>query len=448
MDVEIKSLFDEQMKTFEAFKAANDALADQVKKLGAADALTAEQVKRLNDGLDTIGQKLADAQKRADDMEKRMNRPGAGAHGDAERKEAEWLSAFNLSNRLNAQLKGLGTPSELSLEDYRSYKQGLVEYFRRGDASPYMTDVQAKAMRVGVDTDGGYLVTPDMTGRIVTRIFDRSPIRQIAATIAISTGALEGVNDTDEADSGWVGEEAPRSDTDAPTVGKWRIPVFELYAQPKVTQTLLDDAGVDVESWLAMKIADRFARQEGEKFVSGAGTSSPRGFMSYASASVTTADGTRSWGVLQHVISGAAAGFPTDTSGYDNADALINLMYELKPEFRANARWVMARRSVAVLRKLKDANGNYLWRPGAGAAPSSFNEFPITEAEDMPAFGAGLFPIAFGDFREGYQIVDRIGIRTLRDPYTSKPYVRFYTTRRVGGDVINFEAIKLLKCSA
>lgn len=449
MEKEIKDLLAEQAQTFEAFKAANDLLQKQVKELGAADAVTAEKVEKINKALDEVGDRLGKASKRTDEIEAKLNRPGALVHGDAAVKEMEMLSAFNLTCRLHAQLKGQPAPADLTVEDFREYKKGFTEYLRRGDNSKFITEAQAKAMRVGVEPDGGYLVLPDMSGRIVTRMFETSPIRQIASLLSISTDAIEGINDIDEAEAEWTGEETTRNETDTPTVGKWRIPVHEMAAKPKATQQLLDDAMFDIEAWLGRKVADKMARKENAAFVTGNGVAKPKGFMAYAAASVTTADATRAWGVLQHVVTGAAAGFPTPTAGEsDDYDSLITLIYELKPEFRQNARWVMARRSIAVVRKLKDANGNYFWRPGTGAGPSTLLEYPITEAEDMPAFGAGLFPIAFGDFREGYQIVDRQGIRVLRDPYTAKPYVKFYTTRRVGGDVLNSEAIKLLKCSA
>jgi HK97 family phage major capsid protein len=301
-----------------------------------------------------------------------------------------------------------------------------------------------KALSVGIEADGGYWVTPEMSSRVLTRIFETSPIRTIASVMTIGTDAVEFPNDLNSAVSGgWVGEKQSRDETDTPQVGTQRIPVHEQYAMPKATQKLLDDATFAVESWLANKIADIMIRTENAAFVSGNGEAKPKGFLDYASASVTTDDATRAWGILQYVPSGGAADFHATLPG----DALIDIVHKIQPQFRAGAVWLMNRATTAGVRKMKDGQDNYLWSAGdiQRGNPQSLFGHPIVMAEDMPDVGANTFPIVFGDFRAGYQIVDRQGIRTLRDPFTDKPFVLFYTTRRVGADVLNFDAIKLFK---
>ena len=269
-------------------------------------------------------------------------------------------------------------------------------------------------------------------------------MRAIASVMTITADAVEGMLDLGEPAAGWVAEVEARAETATPQVGLWRIPVHELYAEPRVSQKLLDDASFDVESWLAQKVAEKFGRSENAAFVAGGGVGMPRGFTTYATAA--TADASRPWGTLQHVPTGTSGAFAASNPG----DVLIGLTYALKAGFRAGARFVMARATAAEVRKLKDtSSGQYLWQPGlAAGSPASLLGYPVVEAEDMPAIGANSLSIAFGNFREGYAVVDRQGIRTLRDPYTAKPQVKFYTTKRVGGDVLDFDAIKLLKFGA
>jgi HK97 family phage major capsid protein len=238
--------------------------------------------------------------------------------------------------------------------------------------------------------------------------------------------------------TGWVGETAARPETTAPTLAEMQFPAMELYAMPAATQTLLEDAAVSIDQWIAEEVQAAFAEQEGTAFVTGDGTNKPRGFLDYTKV----ADASWSWGNLGYVATGAAGAFPASNP----SDVLIDLVYSLKAGYRQNANWVMNRKTQAEVRKLKDADGNYLWQPAATAdGRASLIGFPVTEAEDMPDIGADAFAVAFGDFRRGYLIVDRIGVRILRDPYSAKPYVLFYTTKRVGGGVQDFDAIKLLK---
>jgi len=270
-------------------------------------------------------------------------------------------------------------------------------------------------------------------------VFETSPMRAYASIQVISTDALEGLFDLEEASSGWVGETDARSETGTPQLGKWRIPVHELYAKPKATQKILDDAEINLETWLAQKVAEKFARDEAAAFVAGNGVNKPRGFLSYA-------DGTTLPGTIERINTGANGAFASAPSG---GDALIDALYGLKAQYRANATWFMNRATTKLARKLKDSDGAYLWSPGIAAGqPATLLGYPVAAFEDMPDPATGSLSIAVGDMRSAYQIVDRVGIRTLRDPYSAKPYVEFYTTKRVGGDVVNFEAIKLIEFSA
>jgi HK97 family phage major capsid protein len=299
--------------------------------------------------------------------------------------------------------------------------------------------IEKKAMSVISDPDGGFMVTSDMSGRTVQKIFETSPMRQIASVQAISTDALEGDYDLDEASSGWVGELSSRPETSTPTMKKWRIPVFEQYAMPKVTQRLLDDANFNPEEWLSGKVADKFARVENDAFTNGDGVNKPRGFLTYPAGTTLPTQ-------IEQKNSG--------TNGAPVADTLIDLVYLLKGYYRnASAQFLMNRLTQAAVRKLKDSQNQYLWSPTqptggltAGQAGTLLG-FGVTEAPDMPVPATNSLSIAFGNFKEGYQIVDRTGIRILRDPYTSKGFILFYTTKRVGGDVVNHEAIKIYKFS-
>ena len=212
---------------------------------------------------------------------------------------------------------------------------------------------------------------------------------------------------------------------------------------PAATQTLLDDSQVDIEQWLAEEVQTVFAEQEGAAFVNGTGSGQPKGFLHYTNV----ADASWSWGNLGYIASGADGAFLSDEDG--PADALLNLAYAPKQAYRANGRWVMNRKTESAVRKFKDGSGNYIWQPGTAAGqPATIFGYPVTEVEDMPDIASNSYSIAFGDFARGYLIVDRIGVRLLRDPYSAKPYVLFYTTKRVGGGVQNFEAIKLMKFAA
>lgn len=402
---------------FEEFKAKNDERIEALSK-GKADAVLNEQVDKINATITDLQSNLADLAAKAASR-------GLNAGGDED--VAKAAKAF-------AKERGI----EITPEDYQAYASGLNVYMRRGGNTP--RDVMA-AMSVGSDPDGGYSVTPDTTGRIVKKIYETSPMRQVAAVTTIGTDRLEGFNDLGEGTAGWVGETQARPATDTPQLGKWEIPVHEMYAFPQATQKLLDDSMFDIEAWLADKTSDKFIRTENASFINGDGVLKPRGLLTYPTA--VTADATRAWGTFQHVLTGTDATFGTTTNG---TDKLIDLVYSVKAGYRANANFMTARSTIAAIRKIKDGQGNYAWQPSLSAlSGGTILGFNVVEAEDMPAMAADSLSLAFGDFRETYQIVDRVGIRVLRDALTNKPYVGFYTTKRVGGAAINFEAVKFMK---
>jgi HK97 family phage major capsid protein len=440
MDLEkLKELFEAQNKAFEEFKKANDERIAQVEKKGAADPLTEQKVDALNKRLDEVAAQIKKTTDMAEEAAKKAGRLAMTAT-PTEQTERKHLDEFNLQVRLSYQLKGKAAPAACGIDEYRAYKTAFNKWMRSGES--FMDGDERKAMSVGIDAEGGYLVMPDMGGRIVQKIFETSPMRRVAAIQTISTDALEGINDLNEANAGWVAETGSRPATTTPQVGKWRIPVEEMYAMPEATQKLLDDAGVDVEAWLTNKAADKLARVENAGFVTGNGVGKPRGFASYTTAA--TGDSSRAWGVLEHVATGSNGSFGTDPNG---ADKLIDLQHRVKQAYREGASWAMNKVTLGGARKLKDTNGSYLWLPAMEARqPSQLLGYPVIEFEDMATYTTtDALAIAFGNFMLGYQIVDRIGIRVLRDPFTNKPYVRFYTTRRVGGDVLHFEAIKFMK---
>jgi HK97 family phage major capsid protein len=382
---------------WEQFKAVNDQRLRDIERKGAADPLDMHQLDKINDALDGYKDRLAR-------MEIAVSRPG---------------------KLLDGNLIESGASAE--------HKAAFCQYLRKG-ADSHLQALEKKALSVGSDPDGGYLVTSSMSQTIVKTIFETSPLRKLAAVQNISTDSLEIIEDRNTAVAGWTSETASVSDTTTPQIGKKTIPVFELYAQPKATQKLIDDASIDVEAWLADKLADIFGRMENTAFISGDGVGQPRGILTYTAGT--------DWGQIQQVISAS--------DGAVTADSLFNLYYSLKETYAARASFLMNRAVVKSVRLLKEATTNqYLWAPGLVAGvPDTLLGAPVHQAADMPTAATGSLSIALGDFGSAYQIVDRIGIRTLRDPFTDKPFVKFYTTKRVGGDVVNFEAVKLLKLSA
>jgi HK97 family phage major capsid protein len=268
-----------------------------------------------------------------------------------------------------------------------------------------------------------------------------SPLRSVAQVVQVGTAGYRKLVMTSGAASGWVSETATRPETTAPKFAEIAPPFGELYANPSATQAMLDDAVFNVEEWLAREIGSEFARAEGAAFINGTGTNQPKGFLQQTTSNA--GDATRAFGTLQFVASGNATSFDTAPEL-----KLIDLVHSLKAGHRQGAVWIMNTATLAMVRKFKAADGSFLWQPGLmDGAPARLLGYPVIEADDMPDVAAGAFPIAFGNFRNGYLIAERTATQILRDPYTNKPYVNFYATKRVGGQVLDSEAIKLLKIS-
>ncbi|MFW6412676.1 MAG: phage major capsid protein [Oceanicaulis sp.] len=392
---EARAATHELLAAFESYKEANDRRLDEIEKKRGADPLLDEKLAR-------IDQALNRTQDRLDRIVIEQSRPALGA---GERKSAA---------------------------------QGAWGGFLRTGRAP---QIEGKALSVGTPGDGGHVAPAETEALIERLVREASPIRQIATVRQTTSHTFKKPVSTGGTTSGWVAETAERPETDTATLDLLEFPTAELYAMPAATPAILDDALVDMERWLAEEVRDVFAAAEGAAFVSGSGTNRPRGFLSYTK----TANADAEWGEIGYVATGAAGAFAAE----DPTDALIDLIYAGKSAYRANGRFVMRRSTVSTVRKFKDADGNYIWQPGQSAGqPATLMGFAVTESEDMPAIGADAFAVAFGDFQRGYLIVDRQGVQVLRDPYSAKPYVLFYTTRRVGGGVQDFDAIKLLKFAA
>lgn len=311
------------------------------------------------------------------------------------------------------------------------YIQAFKAHMRKGD-------VQA-ALNKGADSEGGYLAPVEWDRTITDKLVKISPMRQICGVQTTSKNAYTKLFNVGGTASGWVGEADARAETATSEFAPLTITTGEIYANPAATQQILDDSEINLEQWLAGEVQTEFAKQEGAAFVSGNGADKPFGILTYVTGAANAAK--HPFGAITLVKSGNA--------NLLTADGIIDLVYDLPSAFTGNARFIMNRKTMAAVRKLKDGSGTYLWQPSYLAGqPSTLAGFPVTEVPDMPDVAAGAKPIMFGDFRQGYLIVDRVGVRVLRDPYTKKPYVLFYTTKRVGGGVVNTECLRALNVAA
>jgi HK97 family phage major capsid protein len=391
----------ELMQGFEAFKQENDKRLALIEK-NRGDVVLDEKLERINSFMD-------EAQAKMNDVLIKQGRP-----------KLDYASS-----------------DEPSDSHTRLHKKAFELYIRTGESTG-LKAIETKALSATSGPDGGYLVTPATENEILRRMSQASPIRSIASVRQISTANFRKAYSTTGPGAGWVGEAAARPVTSSQQIVDLNFPTMELYAMPSATQTLLDDAAVNVEQWIASEVETVFAEQEGTAFVNGDGVTRPLGFLTPAKV----AQSAWVWGKLGYVATGTAGAFATSAP----SDALFDLMYALKAGYRQNAKFVMNRKVQSVIRKMKTTTGEYLWQPPltADGTATLFN-FPLVEVEDMPDITAGSSSIAFGNFERGYLIVDRIGVRVLRDPYSAKPYILYYTTKRVGGGVQDFDAIKFLK---
>tara|TARA_R110002051_G_scaffold25551_4_gene62369 strand:- start:8934 stop:10178 length:1245 start_codon:yes stop_codon:yes gene_type:complete len=402
----VTAAFEDFMEAFEAFKDVNDRRLGEIEQKLTADVVTRDKMERVNRAVD-------EQKKLLDQLVLKKARPPLGSS------------------------QGLGR--ELSPEA-EEHKAAFDAYVRRGEDGG-LRELEAKAFSGSVAADGGYLVPPETDTEIGRRISIASPMRALSTVRTVSSAVLKKPFAASGLSTGWVAETAARPQTSTPQLSELSFPTMELYAMPAATQALLDDAAVDIEAWIAGEVDIVFAEQEGDAFIRGDGINRPKGFLTYTAV----AESAWTWGNLGYVATGAAGAWKTTGP----SDTLVDVIYALKAGHRQNGTFLMNRKTQADVRKFKDADGNYLWRPPASAGqPASLMGFPIAEAEEMPDVGANALAVAFGDFRSGYLVVDRAGVRILRDPYSAKPYVLFYTTKRVGGGVQNFEAIKLVRFAA
>ena len=312
-------------------------------------------------------------------------------------------------------------------------------YLRRGDDAPMRgLELEAKGLNTQVAADGGYLVDPETAQAIRSVLHATASIRAIASVVTVESTSFDVLVDHSDVSTGWASESGAVAESDTPKIDRIPIRLHELSAMPKASQRLLDDSAFDIEGWLAGRIASKFARAEAAAFIHGDGLDKPKGFLTHD----TIEDGDWEWGHLGYIVTGADGDFASSNA----SDAIVDLVYALGATYRANAVFVMNSKTAGAVRKMKDADGRFLWSDGLAAGePARLMGYPVLVAEDMPDIASDSFAIAFGDFAAGYTIAERPDMRVLRDPFSAKPHVLFYATKRVGGDVSDFKAIKLLK---
>ena len=394
MEAEVKRLFEQQAEIWKEYVAENDRRIREIEAKGAAAPETLDRLAKMDAALDEVKARL-------DACEKKAARPGDFGEG------------------------------EDSGPERAAYRKAFDRFVRKGDTAGF-DELRGKDWQVGVDADGGYAVPEELDRNILKLLEDLSPMRRVCDHMTIGGVQYKRLVAQGRPSSGWVGETDPRTATTTPTFLELSATVDEIYAYPFASQIALEDVFFNAESWLTNAVAEEFARQEGLAFLSGDGNKKPMGILSHPSAAQK--DGVRPFGTLEQV-----AGSTIDH------DTLIDLQYSLKAGHRNNAVWMMNKATVAEVRKVKDSNLHPLWQPSMQLGqPSSLLGYPIVENEDMPDVGSGNVPIIFGDFRRAYVVIDRVGVSTLRDPFNRLGWVGFYTRKRVGGMLLDSEALKLL----
>jgi len=390
---EITTKANKVASTWEQYKLVNDRRINEIEKKGGADSLTLSHLDKINQSLDKYQDSL-------DKIECVLNRPGSEMHK---------------SQEMNCE-----------------YKNAFCKYIKKGLESE-VANFEHKNLSSSGDKELGYSVTYKMNEYIHTLLLENSPMRQIANVMEISTDSLELIEDREDTTSGWSDTGLSEIEKSNDTIfSKKAILAHELYAQPKVTQKLIDDPRVDVEKWLSKKLSNIFIRQENIAFINGDGNGKPKGILSYE-------DGVE-WGKIERI----------KTEGEElSSDNIIKLFFSIKEIYANNTNFLMSRDSLQKIRMLKDKNGQYLWQPNLSEGSySNLLGSGVYVSTDMPSISKDSLPIAFGNFKNAYQIIDRGDVRVLRDPFTQKPYIKFYSTKKVGGDIINFDAIKLLQIAS
>ena len=321
------------------------------------------------------------------------------------------------------------------------HKVALSHYLRNGDDDGLRgLEIERKGLNAAVNAEGGYLVDPQTAEMIQSVLRSGASIRAVANVVQVDASSFDVLVDSTDVGAGWADEISETGETAAPQIERISIPLHELSAMPKASQRLLDDTAFDVEGWLAGRIADKFARAEADAFINGDGSGRPLGFLN----GFSVPNSGWSWGSLGYVATGTAGDFDASTP----ADAIVDLVYALGAQYRANGTFLMNSKTAGAVRKMKDADGRFLWSDGLAAGePARLMGYPVLIAEDMPDIAPDATAIAFGDFRAGYTIAERADLRVLRDPFSAKPHVLFYATKRVGGAVSDYAAIKLLRFS-
>lgn len=437
-----KEVFDQVTEEVQKFGQTTTGLKDQHDKLMSQFGDMQETLKALQTSNDPIAiekaeKQIGDVLARQEGIEKAMTelRRPSMSNGTQDEAATEFKHArnfFQLTKSRRGEIPAgmYVKEADVDVDAYRAYKDAMATYLRKDDN--VMGPTEMKALSVGSDPDGGYTVTPEMSQRIIERMFETSPIRQLATVETIGSNAMDLLEDPNEFTANWVGELETNGNTGTAQIGKRQIVAHQLEARPRASQQLLDDSQISIENWIAGKVSDKFVRTENNAFVVGNGVGKPRGLTTYAAGT--------DWGTIQQVNSGA--------NGSVTYAGLVDLMYNLKEFYQGNASWLMRRELVGKVMGLS-GNDTPLWIPSISVGqPSTLLGAPVRMAQDLATLATGSLSCAFGDFRAGYTIVDRMGVRILRNPYTATPNVEFYTTKRVGGDVADFDAIKLLKLSA
>ena len=410
MSQDILNAIETSNRAFEEFKKVNDARIEELKKGGATADMQAKMA--------AIQADMAEQKRVIEDMEAKAKRPHFGADGrEVNQAEAEHKQAFN-------------------------------SFMRKGKVDG-LADLEAKAYAWSTNSgaDGGYAVPKVIDSTIDALAVNVSPIRSLAQIVQISTTDYHKLVNKHGTASGWVGETDARPATNTSVLADIKPTMGELYANPQATQQMLDDVFFNAEQWLAEEVALEFARAEGAAFITGDGTNKPTGFL--AGATAATADSSRAFGTIEHIATGTSAAWKTLSATVNPADDLFTVVSKMKAAYRAGSSWVTNKALLFEIMSFKDYQGRYVFNPTtAPGVADTILGYPVVEAEDIAAKGANSLSLAFGNFKLGYLIVDRIGTRVVRDPFSNKPYIGFYTTKRVGGALINSEAIKVLKFSA
>ena len=428
MSIELERKFDQIGSTFEEMMHKFGELEKKVAK-GEATSDLDDQIKRMSADLSKYEKERVEIDTVLQERE-------------AEKKRVSELESAQaqLAKELEEMAMKSGRPTATGDPDVEAHKAAFRNFICKGTEDG-LAELERKAVNIGTDADGGFAVPEELDRSILDIARAASPMRSICGNVQVSTDNYERLVSIGVAASGWVDEDDARTVTDSPSLAKVAAVTGEVYANVAATQRSLDDIMFSVESWVADEVGKTFAAVENTAFTVGDGTKKPKGLMAYTTAETTDKAGTRTFGVIEEIKTG--------TASVIGGDDLITVVHSLNPMYRPNARWMCTGLTVAALRKLKDSEGNYLWRPGLiEGQPSTLMGYPVTENEAMAEIADSALPMAFGDFMKAYITVDRTGVRMLRDPYSSKPNVLFYSTKRVGGACLDSLSVKFVGITA